>query len=130
VKNPSTRRLVISMAIMLAVLVLLAGVSTRPTITGPPLPPPQTAAAPASVVTGRLPADGTVRAREGQVVSIGVRSTTDDIAEIAQPAVSVPVGPELNLPLEFAADDPGRFNVTLRYSGKRVGQVVVSPSSR
>jgi hypothetical protein len=130
VKNPSTRRLVISMAILLAVLVLLAGASTRPTITGPPLPPPQAAAAPAAVVKGRLPTDGTVRAREGQVVRIDVRSTDDDIAEIPQLAVSVPVGPGLNLPLEFVADDPGRFNVTLRYSGKRVGQVVVSPSTR
>ena len=124
--KPSSRRLLIWTAILVTMLVVIAGAS-RQTTTPMPLPPPQTASATA-VVQGRLPADKTIHAREGQVVRIDVQSVTPDVAQVFALGISSPVGPGITTPLEFVADQPGRFNVTLRYSGELVGRVVVSPS--
>jgi hypothetical protein len=128
VTKPSSRRLLIWTTVLVAMLVVIAGSASRQTTAPIPLPPPQTASA-ASVVQGRLPANKIIHAREGQVVRIDVQSVTPDVAQIFSLGVSSPVGPGIETPLEFIADQPGRFNVTLRYSGELVGRVVVAPSS-
>jgi hypothetical protein len=128
VTKPSPRRIMITMALFVVMLAVLVGSAQRETTTPLPLPPAARSSSP-SVVEGRLPADKTIRAREGQVVRIDVQAVTPDVAEIFDLAVSAPVGPGLDAPLEFVADQPGRFDVTLRYSGERVGQLVVAPAT-
>ena len=123
----SPRRIAISMALLVAMLIVLAGSSTREQGADIPVPP-ATATAAGDVVQGSLPADGTVRAREGDVVRITVQAPQSDVAEIPALAVRTPVGPGLDVPLEVVADQPGRFGVVLRYSGERVGELVVAPA--
>jgi hypothetical protein len=120
------RRVAVLLALLVAVLVILASAASRVSNPATPLPP-VTASAPASTVEARLPADGTVRARVGQVVRLHVQATNNDVAEIAALALSMPVGPGLDTPLVFVAEQPGRFPVRLRYADEPVGQLVVTP---
>jgi heme/copper-type cytochrome/quinol oxidase subunit 2 len=123
--NRSSRRLLIWSAILVAMLIVIAGSSSRQTTPTLPLPAPAPATA-SNVVQGQLPADKTIRVRAGEVVRIQVKSVSPDLAQIFSLGVSTPVGPGLNAPLEFVANQPGTFEVTLRYSGERVGRVVVA----
>jgi hypothetical protein len=79
----------------------------------------------AGVVEARLPARRSVRARVGDVVQIDVHATADDVAEVTSLGVSEPVGPGIPAQLVFDADQAGRFAVTLRDAGRRIGTVVV-----
>jgi hypothetical protein len=90
-----------------------------------PLPAPAQLAPAAGVVQARLPAKRSVRATVGDVLRIDVRSGTDDVAEVPALGVSEPVGPGIPAELVFDADHPGRFPVTLRDAGRRIGTVVV-----
>jgi hypothetical protein len=91
----------------------------------PPLPEPAQLSPSAGVVQARLPAKRSVRAKVGDVVQIDVRSASDDVAEVVALGVSEPVGPGIPAQLVFDADQPGRFAVTLRDAGRRIGTVVV-----
>jgi hypothetical protein len=125
VSRLSPRRVAIALAVLIAVLVVLASASrTRGPVT--PLPPATAATAPTTSVDAQLPADGTVRARQGELVRLHIQSPTSDVAEILALGVSTPVGPNLDAPLQFVADQPGTFAIMLRYAGETVGRVVVS----
>jgi hypothetical protein len=91
----------------------------------PPLPATPQPEPAAGVVEGRLPAKRSVRAKVGDVVRIDVRATADDVAEVTSLGVSEPVGPGIQAQLVFDADQAGRFPVTLRDAGRRIGTVVV-----
>jgi hypothetical protein len=74
-------------------------------------------------VVATLPADSPVRARVGDSVLLRVRSDTPDIAQILQLGIQTSVGPSLLGQMQFVADAPGTFPVTLEVAGT-VGGVV------
>ena len=90
-------------------------------------PPRATVVRAAPEVTGELPADRIVRARLGDVVRLEVSSDSPDVAELADLGISADVAPGLPVELELVADRSGRFAVTLRDSGRRLGVLAVAP---
>jgi hypothetical protein len=92
---------------------------------------PQLAAPPpaAPTVRGTLPADGTIEASVGDIVDLTVTADHPDEVQIFHLGLEAPVDTDLPGVLEFVADEPGRFAVTLRYSGERVGALVVRPAA-
>src|SRR5690348_8831325 len=122
------RRLLL-FVVLLLVIGAMASATVPRDLRGPAAPPPlpatpQLEPAPGTV-TGRLPAKHSVRAKVGDVVQIDVRASTDDVAEVPSLGVSEPVGPGIAAQLVFDADQAGRFPVTLRDAGRRIGTVVV-----
>jgi hypothetical protein len=119
--------------LLFVVLLLLIGAMASATVprdeqrapVQPPLPATPQLEATAGVVEAKLPAKRSVRAKVGDVVRIDVRATADDVAEVASLGVSEPVGPGIPAQLVFDADHAGRFAVTLRDAGRRIGTVVV-----
>jgi hypothetical protein len=77
------------------------------------------------IVKGRLPADRVVVAREGDIVKVQVMSSRPDEAQILGLGLAAPTEPGYPGTLEFVADQAGRFSVTLRDSGRRVGVIEV-----
>jgi hypothetical protein len=84
---------------------------------------------PARTVTGKLPATRPITATVGDVVDVSVTVREADEAQIEPLAVQAPAEPGIPAQLEFVADTPGRFPVTLRDSGRRVGTVIVRPAA-
>ena len=74
-------------------------------------------------VVATLPSSGPVRARVGDSVLLRVRSRTPDIAQMLQLGIQTSVGPALLGEMQFVADAPGTFPVTLEVAGT-VGGVV------
>ena len=74
-------------------------------------------------VVATLPGDSPVRAKVGDSVVLRVRSDTPDIAQMLQLGLSTSVGPKLLGELQFVADAPGTFPVTLEVAGT-VGGIV------
>jgi hypothetical protein len=122
--------------LLLAVLLLMAAVvSSVAEEERTPTPPPQggtpgrVAGGKPRVVRGRLPADRTVVARVGDVVRVEVMSTRPDEAQVLGLGLDAPTEPGLPGTLEFVADQPGRFAVTLRNAGRRVGVIEIRRST-
>jgi hypothetical protein len=122
--------------LLLAVLLLLSAVvSSVGDEERTAVPPPQgetagrIAGGKARVVRGRLPADRTVVARVGDVVRVEVMSTRPDEAQVLALGLDAPTEPGLPGMLEFVADQPGRFRVTLRNAGRRVGVIEIRRAS-
>jgi hypothetical protein len=118
--------------LLFVVLLLVIGAMASATVprerrapAQPPLPATPQLEPAAGVVEARLPARRSVRAKVGDVVQIDVRATADDVAEVASLGVSEPVGPGIAAQLVFDADQAGRFPVTLRDTGRKIGTVVV-----
>ena len=126
----SPRRVLFAAAILLALAALLSSLSPRERRAVAPSRTQQEAAVerPARTVSGRLPADKVVRAREGNVVELEVMSQQADEVRIDDLGVSAPVQPDLPAELRFVADEAGRFPVTLRDSGERLGTLEVTPA--
>ena len=82
--------------------------------------PPQTTG---HEVVATLPADSPVHAKVGDSVLLRVRSSTPDIAQMLKLGISTSVGPALLGELQFVADAPGTFPVTLEVAGT-VGGIV------
>ena len=90
-------------------------------------PRPATLARPAPEVRGELPSDRVVRARLGDVVRLQVTAESPDVAELADLGISVDVAPGLPAELELVADRSGRFAVTLRDTGRKLGVLAIAP---
>jgi hypothetical protein len=124
----SARRVLLLLAVLLlmAAIVSSAGEERR---TAAPPPQGEIAGRAGSgkprVVRGRLPADRTVVARVGDVVRVEVMSTRPDEAQVLELGLEAPTEPGLPGTLEFVADQPGRFRVTLRNAGRRVGVIEI-----
>lgn len=87
---------------------------------------PVTAAADDSdEVRGRLPQDGTVEARLGDVVVLRIASAEPDVADIADLGIDVATGPDIDGEVRFVADIEGRFEVRSVVTGRRIGVVRV-----
>jgi hypothetical protein len=91
--------------------------------TSPPVAAP--AAAPADVVHARLPAENAIVAHVGDVVQIDVSHDAQDVVQVPALGVEEPVERDIDGLLVFDADRAGRFAVTLRDAGTRVGTVDV-----
>lgn len=77
-------------------------------------------------VTAELPAGEAVRVPAGAIVGLRVRADEADEAEIIDLGISWPVGGGIEGTTEFVAARPGRYPVTLRDAGERVGTLVVT----
>jgi hypothetical protein len=92
----------------------------------PPTPPAVAPAAPAAdVVHARLPGAADVVAHVGDIVQIDVAHDAQDVVQVPSLGVSEPVERGIDAQLVFDADRAGRFAVTLRDAGKRLGTVEV-----
>jgi len=83
------------------------------------------AAPAADVVRASLPGRRAVRARVGDVVQIEVKHDTLDVVQVAGLGIEEPVEPGIAAQLVFDADRAGRFAVTLRETGRRIGTIDV-----
>jgi hypothetical protein len=121
------RRLLLFVVLLIVVAAIAS--ATVPREERPPVrrPEPQAApvAPPADVVAARLPSTRDVRARVGDVVRLQVSHDAEDVVQVLTLGVSEPVDPGLPAELVFDADRAGRFAVTLRDAGKRIGTVEV-----
>jgi hypothetical protein len=86
---------------------------------------PAQAAPVANVVVGRLPGKRDVRAKVGDIVRVEVVHDAADVVQVAALGLSEPVDPGVAAELVFDADRAGRFAVTLRDAGRRVGTIEV-----
>ena len=91
--------------------------------TAPPTAAP--ASAPAGIVHARLPARNAVVAHVGDVVQIDVSHDAQDVVQVPALGVEEPVERGIDAQLVFDADRAGRFGVTLRDAGTRLGTVDV-----
>ena len=116
---------------LLVVMILVAGAlsaAERDRTSGKTATTTTAADARASQTTGHevvatLPADSPVHAKVGDSVLLRVRSDTPDIAQMLKLGISTSVGPALLGEMQFVADAPGTFPVTLEVAGT-VGGVV------
>src|SRR4051794_17265791 len=92
--------------------------------TTPASPVPAQAGPVANVVVGRLPGRD-VRAKVGDIVRVEVVHDAADVVQVAALGLSEPVDPGVAAELVFDADRAGRFAVTLRDAGRRVGTIEV-----
>jgi hypothetical protein len=122
------RRALLAVAILLLAAALVSSVAPRQRERAPvPVPQAEPAgAAERRTVEGRLPADGIVRAREGDVVELQVTSRMPDEARIVALGLEAPTEPRLPATLIFVADRAGRFAVTLRDAGTRAGTLEIA----
>ena len=114
------------------VLLIVIGAIANATVprdkeaTAPTAPPAAAPAAPpADIVRARLPAPNAVVAHVGDVVQIDVSHDAQDVVQVAALGVEEPVERNIDGELVFDADRAGRFAVTLRDAGTRVGTVDV-----
>lgn len=123
------RRALLAVAILLLAAALVSSIAPRQreraSVTVPQAEPAGAATAPRTV-EGRLPADGVVRAREGDVVELRVTSRAPDEARIVALGLEGPTEPRLPARLTFVADRAGRFAVTLRDAGTRTGTLEIA----
>jgi hypothetical protein len=121
-------RRILLFVVLLAVIAGFAN-ATVPREQGPAVLPPEPRAVPVTppgdVVAARLPSRHDVRARVGDVVRIEVGHDAEDVVQVLTLGVAEPVEPGLAAELVFDADRAGRFAVTLRDAGKRIGTVDV-----
>ena len=121
-------RRILLFVVLLIVIAAFAD-ATVPRDAGPPVRRPETqpvpSVPPADVVAARLPGKHDVHARVGDVVRIEVSHDATDVVQVATLGVSEPVEPGIAADLVFDADQAGRFAVTLRDAGKRIGTVDV-----
>ncbi|WP_205697976.1 hypothetical protein [Conexibacter sp. SYSU D00693] len=122
------RRLLVALALA---LVAVGAISVLSSIGDPEqaTKPPASSRPPAVEAEGVLPQDRTVRARVGEVVVVTVDPPVADTVEIGGIGLGSFATPQTPVRLEFVADRPGRFPVTLRLDGRRLGTVVVSAAA-
>jgi hypothetical protein len=122
------RRALLAVAILLLAAALVSSVSPRPRERASvPVPQAEPAGAAARrTVVGRLPADGVVRARDGDVVELQVTSRMPDVARVVALGLDGPTEPGLPAKLTFVADRAGRFAVSLRDAGTRAGTLEIA----
>jgi hypothetical protein len=122
------RRALLLVAVLLLMAALVSSIAeqnrtTRPSPRGET--PAGSAQSKPRIVRGRLPADHVVVARVGDIVKVEVMSDQPDEAQLVDLGINTPTEPGFPGTLEFVAAGPGRFAVTLRDSGKRVGVIEI-----
>ena len=126
------RRLLIFLAVLIALTALAAGVAPRdPVGGGDGGPPPSVTSSPApDPVERTLRAEETgqrVVARVGQTVVLTVEASTLDTVHIAEVG-SEGVEPASPARFELRADVPGSYAIELLESGRRIGTLDIRPA--
>jgi hypothetical protein len=122
------RRALLLVAVLLLMVALVSSIAEQNRM---PRPSPRgeapvgSAQAKPRIVRGRLPADHVVVARVGDIVKVEVMSDQPDEAQLIDLGIDTPTEPGFPGTLEFVAEESGRFAVTLRDSGKRVGVIEI-----
>ena len=121
------RAILALVAVLLLLGVLGSAVAPRD-VTGPATEPlvrpltPEPAPSARQVQAALSARDGgQIRARVGDAVTLTVRSPGADVAELEALGISAPVDGDAPAVLAFVAAQPGRFPVTLKWAGRRVG---------
>jgi hypothetical protein len=126
------RRLLIALAIVIALTALAAGVAPRDPANSGGGPPPSADGAPAPPRVERtLRAEETgqrVVARVGQTILLTVEASTLDTVHIAEVG-SEGVEPASPARFELLADVPGSYAIELLESGRRIGTLEIRPAS-
>ncbi len=65
----------------------------------------------------------------GDIVHVQAAVKADDVVEISDLGMEGTVTPDVPAEFDVIPDRTGRFAVTLRYSGQRIGLLVVKPAS-
>lgn len=132
------RRLILIMVLLLLSLSVLSATrdvsrsrlpGTGPATTGTTTSarPVQRAAPPArqgaegKVSKANLPSRRAVVARAGERVILSIRSEGPEILAVRDLGVQAPVGPGTGGVLDLVAGEPGRYQITLALTGRRVG---------
>jgi hypothetical protein len=71
-----------------------------------------------------------MRVREGELVSLTVRSDAADEVHLHGYELSAELKPGSSATLAFSADKSGRFEIELHRSGLHLGTLEVAPASR
>jgi len=122
------RRVLLLLAVLLLMAAVVSSVAEQEQTAAPPPQGETTGRGDgdrARVVRGRLPADRVVVARVGDVVRVEVMSVRPDEAQVLDLGLDAPTERGLPGTLEFVADQLGRFPVTLRNAGRRVGTIEI-----
>ena len=132
------RRLLILLAVMVALTILAGGVAPRrpPATTGNPeatrSPRLDDGAVPPRTLERRLDADKggpprRVVARSGQMLVLTVKSSEVDQVSIDGLSEVEPVDPDSPARFDLFADEPGSYPIELGESGRRIGTLRVRP---
>jgi hypothetical protein len=122
------RRLALFFVLLILVGAIADAIAPRERNAPPPTtsrPAPAPPAPAADVVHGRLPGAADVVAHVGDVVQIDVSHDAQDVVQVPSLGIAEPVERGIDAQLVFDADRAGRFAVTLRDAGKRLGTVEV-----
>jgi len=79
--------------------------------------------------TLRVPRGKPFVVNAGDIVHVRAAVDADDVVEIADLGMEGTVSPGIPALFDVIPDRPGSFPLTLRYSGKHVGELVVKPAS-
>lgn len=129
------RRLLLLVALLLVIAAIASAIrpsefAPAPKTTPTPTLPADVATtetnAKAREVTGLLPDRTPVKAQVGDLVSLTVKARTPDVASIAGLGITFGVAPQEDTPLQFMADTPGTFPVTLQSAGTRIGTLEIA----
>lgn len=77
-------------------------------------------------VAGHVPDAEPIRARLGDVVRIEAKVEADDVVVVDDLGITTPVTAGIPALIELVATQAGSFPITLRYSGKEIGTLVVA----
>ena len=127
------RSILLFVAVLLVIAALASAIAPRerrlltPTHTTPGQAAP--AALPPPTVKGAFPPEKVVKAQQGDIVELAVTYGQPDEVQIFALGLHAPVGPSIPADLTFVATQTGKFAVTMRDSGARVGTVEVQPAS-
>ena len=123
------RRLALFFVLLILIGAIADAIAPREQTAPPVTTPPAAPAAPAAdIVHGRLPGVADVVAHVGDVVQIDVSHDAQDVVQVPSLGIAEPVERDIDAQLVFDADRAGRFAVTLRDAGKRLGTVEVKPA--
>jgi hypothetical protein len=124
------RRLLIALALLMAITALAAGLAPRES----PLREDSSPAPPASSAPTAEPVEATldaqsegqrVEARVGQIVRIVVNTTVLDSVELAEVGTET-ADPESPARFELLADVPGTYPIQLLQAERRIGELEIS----
>jgi FtsP/CotA-like multicopper oxidase with cupredoxin domain len=122
------RRITLALCAIFLLAVIGAAFADRKAQDSRAIAPPVTIATgpPPAVVRGTLPDQGIVRAREGDAVTVSVRTAMVDEATVQALGITASTSAEVPGMLEFVATAAGRYPVLLD-SGESAGTIVIGP---
>jgi hypothetical protein len=121
------RRLLIALAVLMAVSLLAAGLAPResPLREGPPSAAPEPAPAPVEETLDAQDEGQRVEAEVGQIVRIVVRSAELESVSLAEIGTET-AEPDSPARFELLAEVPGTYAIETLESGRRIGELEIT----